>query len=518
MEKANASALWQRVWPLLCLFGLLRLVFWLTAFPNPDEAYYWLWGQHLDWSYYDHPPLQAWLQGLLTAMLGRSPFSLRLPNLLTSALFFFTHYRICRYLYGSQAKTALGLVVVLTLASPLYFVFLGLAWPDHLLVTFSLMAGYEFVRFADSYLVNGCGVSRRLYTAAGLIGLAGLSKYNAVFVLAGVGAAIAFHPALRKLLRDRRLYLALALAAIAFVPVLVWNVLNDWQSFHYYASRSVDAGTTAGLQIKPFEPLGFWVFSILLLSPVTVGLIFQTLAQLPASRRESAFTATQRAALYRWVACWVFIIPTLSLSLIALFSTALYYWNIMAYPLLLPLLPAVLLGKSASGAIAPPLRQRQLFWLGQGYGLLFAALIVFHYSVLPLSALISRDAAGVDPDTRMLFGWSQVAAAVQTQRSQHNVDTFLATTDYRSASALAYALNEPNVFALSDRRDQFDLWLAQTDLSGQNALLLWDDWHPLTAELRSHFATLTPPQTLTITRLGILIKHYYLSHATHFKR
>ena len=26
-----------------------------------DEAYYWQWAQHLDWGYYDHPPLVAWL-------------------------------------------------------------------------------------------------------------------------------------------------------------------------------------------------------------------------------------------------------------------------------------------------------------------------------------------------------------------------------------------------------------------------------------------------------------------------
>ena len=35
-----------------------------VAPPTADEAYYWLWGQHLDWSYYDHPPLAAWLERL----------------------------------------------------------------------------------------------------------------------------------------------------------------------------------------------------------------------------------------------------------------------------------------------------------------------------------------------------------------------------------------------------------------------------------------------------------------------
>ncbi|NJL88340.1 MAG: 4-amino-4-deoxy-L-arabinose transferase [Leptolyngbyaceae cyanobacterium SM1_1_3] len=429
------STIFRQVWPLLVAFALLRLAFWLTAFPNPDEAYYWLWGQHLDWSYYDHPPLQAWIQALFTAALGRSQFTLRLPNLLTNALFFFTNYRICRYLYGQQAKTAFWLVVALILASPLYFVFLALAWHDHLLVTLTLMAGYQFVRFADRYVADGSGESKRLYATGLLLGLAGLSKYNAVFVLAGLGAAIAFHPQLRKLLSDRRLYLSLGLAAIAFVPVLVWNVLNDWQSFQYYVSRSVDAGTATGLHLKPFEPVGFWLFSVLLLSPITVGLIFQILQGAIAAYRRyvlpilspswcnrcsfsdsekpeslaAANTNQVNSSLYGWVALWVFVVPTVSLSLIALFSTALYYWNIMAYPLLFPLLPPLLLRKQAGTP-----RLRQCFWLGQGYGLLLASLVVFHYSVLPLSALLSQEAT-VDADTRMLYGWEQVAAAVQPQ-------------------------------------------------------------------------------------------------------
>ncbi len=55
--------------PFLIAFLVLRLVFWFATFPNPDEAYYWLWGQHPGLSYYDHPPLQAWIQGLLQQRL-----------------------------------------------------------------------------------------------------------------------------------------------------------------------------------------------------------------------------------------------------------------------------------------------------------------------------------------------------------------------------------------------------------------------------------------------------------------
>lgn len=31
---------------------------------SSDEAYYWVWGQNLQWSYFDHPPFVAWLYAI----------------------------------------------------------------------------------------------------------------------------------------------------------------------------------------------------------------------------------------------------------------------------------------------------------------------------------------------------------------------------------------------------------------------------------------------------------------------
>ena len=44
-----------------------------------DEAYYWMWGQHPSLSYFDHPPLNAWLLGLSSAVFGWNVLALRVP-------------------------------------------------------------------------------------------------------------------------------------------------------------------------------------------------------------------------------------------------------------------------------------------------------------------------------------------------------------------------------------------------------------------------------------------------------
>ncbi|PSB28288.1 ArnT family glycosyltransferase [Stenomitos frigidus] len=530
------------VLPFLIAFILLRLVFWFTTFPNPDEAYYWLWGQHPAFSYYDHPPLEAWIQGLFTAVLGRSTFTLRLPNLLSNAAFFYTYYQIIRYLYGENARQSFWLVVLLILASPLYFLFLALAWHDHLLITLSLVSAYLLIRFLDSYVENGKGESWRLYSAAGAIALAMLSKYNAIFVVLGFAATLVADKRLRSLWRDRRLYLASVIALTALIPIVLWNLSNRFQSFHYYIDRSVGTGSF-NLKFSPF--FNFVLFSILLVSPM---LCFGFFHGLKRSIRQH-----QIHSVYPTVAFWVFMISSIILTGISLTSAALYYWNITAYLLLFPLLPAFFsqkladrgLGSQESGvrsqeseklnaqspAIKPQaqiqtskhfsvaaqsatqsflhcLSQKPLFLATQFYGLLFATLLVVHYSVFPISALFDKE---TDPDSRMLFGWSQVADVVKTQSEAAGNDRFLATTDYRSASALAYQLNDKSVTAISDRVDQFDFWYtSDAAFKGRNALILSDDWHPVQSELLAQFDRTSAPITVPIIRFGIWIKNYYL--------
>jgi 4-amino-4-deoxy-L-arabinose transferase-like glycosyltransferase len=525
-EIFPASVKWLRL--LLAGFLILRLVFWLATFPNPDEAYYWLWGRHWSWSYYDHPGLNAWIQGLFWAGFGRSKLALRLPNLVSNLLLVYLYYRITIYLYGQHGRPLFGITVLLLLASPLYFLFLALAWPDHWLILLSLLSADQFVRFLDSYWVNGRGQSWRLYSAAIALGLAGLCKYNAVFVGLGFLATLLQDKRLRRLLSDYRLYMALALGLAVLSPILLWNLSHDFQSLQYYTSRSL---VPEGRGLRWSEPLGFLVLSVLTFSPINLWALLRVLRHwhcLDQVTQRSLFGPwndrghdppdvhgeDRPRSFYARVALWIFAISTGGLTAISLLSTALYYWNILAYLLLFPLLPAAFFVRSGAPTTTAPTnqpliqcwRQRPLR-IGQLYGLIFATLLVVHYSVLPLSVWVDRNA---DPDSRMLFGWEQVANAVEREVAQLGKEALRITTDYRSASALAYALDRADILALSDRVDQFDFWSRPAELAGRDAVILADDWHPATPALLRQFEHTSPPITLTIRHWGIWIKQYYL--------
>lgn len=494
--------------PFLGAFLILRLLFWSATFPNPDEAYYWLWGQHPGFSYYDHPPFHAWVQGFFASLLGRSKFVLRLANLISNGILLATYFHICRYLYRDRTVDAFWLVVLLLLSSPLFFLFLAFAWHDHWLVTFSLLSSYSFIRFLDGYLADGRGESRKLYTAAFFLGLAGLCKYNAVFVGLGFLVVLVADRRLRSLFFDPRLYGAIAIALFTLSPILIWNGQHDFFSFRFYADRT--AGQ-AKLHINLLQPLVFLLLCGLILGPIHTWGIGKRVQDWLKTRRQTpdgAIAPEQEPVdgVYRTVALSIFVVSTGAFTALSLVSVAYYYWNILAYPLLLPLVAGLFLRPTAPSQESLPLKRQRLLVSTQLIGLTVASTLIFHYTVVPITALIN---GVVDPDSAALYGWNAIATRVEAKAATLTKPLLL-TTDYRSASALAYVLDNPEVHSISGRLDQFDFWYDHDALQGRDAVLLGEDWHPICPTHLAMFERTDPPEKLAIKRLGVTLQTYTL--------
>ena len=485
----------RRYWPVLMMLLGLRLIFWLGAFPNPDEAYYWLWGQHLDWSYFDHPPFHAWVQGVFAAFLGRSHFVLRLPNLITTSLLFWLYWVICHQLYGRQGRNAFWLTVLLVLTSPLFFLFLAMAWHDHWLVWFGTAASYCFIRFLSG---DRPASYSWLYGTGLLIGLAGLCKYVALFLGLGFLVTIASQARWRSLLWNGHLYGAIALALLVMAPVFWWNSQHDWYSFQFYLGRSIQ---TEAPTINWFGPIGFGLLSILIFGPIHGWLTLQAAQQ----EFTSAFGGT-----YQRVALTLLATSSLLLAVLSLRAPVLYYWNILAYPLLFPLMA----GHFLSAQRLAEVRDRRLLNTTVGLGLLVAALLVFHFTFMPISALIADTG---DDDTRMIYGWQATAEWLQREAATVSAQPLLLTTDYRSAAALAYMLNDPTVLSISGRIDQFDFWYDPAHLDGRDGVLLGDTWHPICPAHLRMFARTDSPTEFAVQQFGKFIKHYTIVRGAAFR-
>ena len=72
----------------LCLVALLPVYLVLAALlpPFDDRLYYWCWSRDLQLSYYDHPPMVAYMIRASTELFGNGIFAIRLPAVLRHAL------------------------------------------------------------------------------------------------------------------------------------------------------------------------------------------------------------------------------------------------------------------------------------------------------------------------------------------------------------------------------------------------------------------------------------------------
>lgn len=83
-----------RWWILGLLVVYLLLAAWIPAVD--DEVYYWCWSKELQWSYYDHPPMSAYLIRLSTTLLGDTVVGFRLPACIASAFVVYVISRLTR--------------------------------------------------------------------------------------------------------------------------------------------------------------------------------------------------------------------------------------------------------------------------------------------------------------------------------------------------------------------------------------------------------------------------------------
>ena len=102
----------------------------------PEEAYYWMYSQHPSLSYFDHPPMVAWVIGLGTGVFGNTEFGVRFVGALlmlgASGLMFV----FGRMWFGRGAALV---AAVLLQALPVYFGAGLIATMDSALVFFWLV-------------------------------------------------------------------------------------------------------------------------------------------------------------------------------------------------------------------------------------------------------------------------------------------------------------------------------------------------------------------------------------------
>ncbi|MCL6434404.1 MAG: glycosyltransferase family 39 protein [Leptolyngbyaceae cyanobacterium HOT.MB2.61] len=221
----------------LLLGGLLvRTAIALSLPPGFDEAYYYLYTQHLDWSYFDHPLMVALSTGLGPWITGEvSQFTIRLGTLLLHTGALWLLYLTSLWLFSSQAA-----VLTLAIASliPIFLVGFGvLTLPDAPLIFFWTATVYGAVR--EFWPLHPYTPTYRLAIIGLLVGLACLSKYHGLALGFGLLGFCLTSPRPRAALRSPWMVLSFSLFLLAITPILIWNIQHDWVSLRFQSGRAV---------------------------------------------------------------------------------------------------------------------------------------------------------------------------------------------------------------------------------------------------------------------------------------
>ena len=201
---------------------------------HTDELYYLACGRHPALGYVDFPPLVPLLARLETALLGVSPWTLRLlPSLLGGFLVALSGAYV-RRLGGSLRLQ--GIALLTAIAAPYL---LGANWVFQT-VTFDQVAWMVSMYW---FLCLVTDRRPRYWIFLGItLGIGLEVKYTIVGLILGIGIAVLLTPSLRTELRTKYPWVAAAIALLIWAPNLAWQVFDGFPSLTYIANHRGSGG------------------------------------------------------------------------------------------------------------------------------------------------------------------------------------------------------------------------------------------------------------------------------------
>jgi len=204
---------------LLTIWGVLNITQSFFTEIGNDEAYYWMYSRALDWGYFDHPPMIAlWIWAgshILKGTLGVRIFTVVAQMITIILIWSLTGIK-------SPNHKNIFLFFILTASVVMFEVYGFIATPDSPLLLFTAVFLIGYQRF-----LNRQDITAVLLLATSMA-LLMYSKYHGLLVILLV---LLSNP---KILRSPRLWLAILLSIIAYMPHLLWQLDHDFPSIRYH--------------------------------------------------------------------------------------------------------------------------------------------------------------------------------------------------------------------------------------------------------------------------------------------
>jgi dolichol-phosphate mannosyltransferase len=486
---AEATAHWRtRAYVLVGALTLLRLVLISTIEIADGEAYYASWSRFPAWSYYDHPPLLAWMTWV-SAHLTRSQFAIRLGPVMASSVFGVLLYRLAARMFSPRAGF---IAVVLITVLPAFIINSYALNPETLLAPFwmfGLLLIEEMRENDESWRPLVVGLA---------IGVAFLAKYTGVLLVLIALGYFAVSPKSRRWLKRPSLYAGGLIALTIALPVIVWNVQRHWPSLtlHFVERRASitpatltrNAGHALLNQWAAFHP---WFF------PGALAVLVLTVRRAKLDDR------------YRFLA-FASVLPLFFLfGAMILVHDPEPHWTMVGF------MPLAIVAGAWVDDHYETLTTAMKWYLRIGVGLgAVAFVIVFAYSQFPaMRGLVPKFAGGGKNDVfSEMTGWEEVDNAVRVDAAKLGDGTVVASSQYALCSHLMASLDDqPTVYCTTVTRTQFDFWNRREPPKTAQVLYVTNEHYHEDPAVVMPDRVCRPLSDVNVEREGQLVQTYHLT-------
>jgi hypothetical protein len=227
-----------------------------------DEAQYWTWTQHLDWSYYSKPPLIAFCNYASQWLFGHSVLAVRINAIFCGMLTGWLTFLFTFSLYKSARKAFWASMLVF--AMPFYFEVSLFYSTDSILLLCWLIASFSYWKASETnrwtyWIILGVA-----------IGAGALGKYAMLFFIPATLIYMALKN--RKQLSNPRFYVAIIISIIIFSPVIIWNINHQFIGYKHIENLS---GLGSEYHWKLQNLINFFLGQVLLMSPLFMVMYYK---------------------------------------------------------------------------------------------------------------------------------------------------------------------------------------------------------------------------------------------------
>jgi undecaprenyl-diphosphatase len=248
-----------------------------------DEAHYWDWSRHLDWSYYSKGPGVAWAIWASTSLLGHTEFAVRLPTVLASAGTLLMVAWLARALFPSSKRAPFyaaltlaavpivhGIALLMTIDGPYVA-----CWAWALCVSWMIAKRARRDSAAPKRALALLGLHLGLALGVGF-----LFKYTILLLPVSLAVFVLFSRGVSGRTIATRWLAAAGPATVSFLvcamPVIYWNIANDSPTVRHLMGHlgmkggDMPVSTTGGDPWSPVLPFEYLGTQIGLIGPVLV--------------------------------------------------------------------------------------------------------------------------------------------------------------------------------------------------------------------------------------------------------